>query len=384
MTPIDAFPPPSADSARLCEEWTGVLIRTLVSICLTAFSSYNNTTKEDSLERLRVIHVGTAGRGRYWVQGLRGCESFVKQVALVDVRPDLLEKAQEITGLSSTACFSDLGSALVQVAADAVVIVTPSAFHASLAHQALSAGKHVLLEKPFTNNYYDAWNIVARAQQQGLKVVVAQNYRYSPTERLIQKLLRDETYGQVGYLSLIHHRYRPDPRAFTMDEPMLWEMSCHHFDSILAFFGDRPVSRVAARSFNPPWSRYPGSAAVSAIIEIDGRIQVNYSGTFTSMSDHREYRFECAEGALVWDENGLRLTRPGGKEIIAIDVPAATQLDCVQIALDFHRYIVEDHEPETSGRRNLAVMELIQHCIDSSRHGTVIHAESSGSSLVAE
>lgn len=323
--------------------------------------------------RLRIIHVGTAGRGRYWVEGLRGCD-FVEQVALVDVRPDLLEQAQALTGLPPSSCFTDLAVALAQVVADAVVVVTPSPLHAFLAHQALGAGKHVLLEKPFTNNYYDARNIVTRADALGLRVVVAQNYRYTATERLIQQLLRDETYGTVGYLTLFHHRYRPDPRAFTMDEPMLWEMSCHHFDSILAFFGDRPVSRVVSRSFNPSWSRYPGPAAVSALIEIDGEIQVMYTGTFTSMNDHREYRFECDEGAIVWDEAGVRVIRPGGREVIPIIVPPATRPECVQIAADFRHYVVEGVEAETSGRRNLAVMRLIQECIDASRKGEVIRA----------
>lgn len=324
------------------------------------------------MQRLRVIHVGTAGRGRYWVQGLQECPDFIEQVALVDVRFDLLEQACVLTGVPMAACFTDLGSALASVEADAVIIATPSPLHSLLTYQALQAGKHVLIEKPFANNYVDACNMVKYAESRGLKVVVAQNYRYSSTERLIQRLLRDEMYGPPGYATMIHHRHRPEPRAFMMDETMLWEMSCHHFDSLLAFFGDRPVTRVTARSFNPVWSEYPGNAAVSALIEVDGRIQVTYFGTFTSMNDHREYRFECAEGALVWDARGLHLIRPGGREAVSIDVPPTLKTDCVQIAEEFCQYIHGGPEPEISGRRNLAVMELIHHSIESAHRGDVI------------
>ncbi len=320
-----------------------------------------------------MIHVGTGGRGQTWVETIHACKDEFEQVALVDIDHHFLQTARERSGLPQSACFSSLSEAMTEVDAEVVIVVTPSPLHAKFCHMALDAGKHVMVEKPFTNRWQDAVDLVRKAGDQALKLVVTHNYRYTPPERVIQRLIKEEIYGKPGYMTLIHHRYRPQVRSFTMDDPMIYEMSCHHFDSILAFFGDRAPSQIAAKGFNPSWSRYPGPAAASALIELEGGIQVCYLGTFTSMDNQREYRIECSEGAIAWDEEGIRAIRPGGQEIISIPVSKAEKLPETQIAEDFYRYVTEGVEPPISGRQNLKTMQLVCGAIEASRRGQIVH-----------
>lgn len=95
---------------------------------------------------IRTIHVGVGRRGR-WPLEVLTADSRFQPAALVDVSPELLAEAQALTGLDETVSFSQLEEALATVPADAVIICTPTKFHAPLARQAFQAGKHVLVEK---------------------------------------------------------------------------------------------------------------------------------------------------------------------------------------------------------------------------------------------
>lgn len=314
---------------------------------------------------LRTIHVGCGNRGTWPLRLVTGGQAF-RPVALVDIREVHLARAREITGLPAEACFSDLREAAGAVEADAVVVITPSRFHGQVIDLALELGKHVLVEKPFVLDLGQAKALVDRAERAGLCIVVAQNYRFRDTERTVRTLLAKQTYGEPGYATFIHHRYRPDPGSFTMDHAMLYEMSVHHFDSLLALF-DREAVRVASRSFSPPWSAYPGATVVSALIELEGNLVVNYMGSLTSQFDYLGVRIECAEGALAWgSKEGLRLLRPGSREKQYLELLKSDRTPEATVLHLFHRYITEGKEPEISGRKNLATLRLIDATVRSS------------------
>ena len=78
---------------------------------------------------------------------------------------------------------------------DAVVLIVPNQVHFPLAKDALSAGKHVFLEKPITNTYQDAVNLKAHAEMCGLKLIVGHNYRYTGYIRAIKEAL---SAGRIG------------------------------------------------------------------------------------------------------------------------------------------------------------------------------------------
>ena len=74
----------------------------------------------------------------------------------MDVVPEYLAAARELTGLPESACFTRLEEALEAVPSDAVVVASPVTLHAAQIMGGLRAGRHVLTEKCFTVGLADA------------------------------------------------------------------------------------------------------------------------------------------------------------------------------------------------------------------------------------
>ncbi len=80
---------------------------------------------------------------------------------------------------------------------DAVYVPTPAALHGFWTRRALEAGKHVLVEKPFTANADEAAEIAALAQRNGLVVMEAFHSRHHPMWNRLRAVLRSDAIGGV-------------------------------------------------------------------------------------------------------------------------------------------------------------------------------------------
>jgi predicted dehydrogenase len=78
---------------------------------------------------------------------------------------------------------------------DAVYNPLPNGLHAEWTLKALTAGKHVLCEKPFTSNAQEAEEVHEAAEQSGLVVMEAFHYRYHPLAQRLRDLV---TSGELG------------------------------------------------------------------------------------------------------------------------------------------------------------------------------------------
>ncbi|KAI0360213.1 NAD binding oxidoreductase [Trametes cingulata] len=80
---------------------------------------------------------------------------------------------------------------------DAVYISLPNGMHGTWARKALEAGKHVLLEKPFTSNADEARQLVKLAQEKNLVLVEAFHWQFHPAAHSVKAILDSGKYGQV-------------------------------------------------------------------------------------------------------------------------------------------------------------------------------------------
>ena len=87
---------------------------------------------------------------------------------------------------------------------DIVYIATPHPFHAEQAILALRAGKHVLVEKPFTLTAAEAAAVREVAEDQGLLAMEAMWTRYLPHMARIRELIADGTLGEVRAVTADH------------------------------------------------------------------------------------------------------------------------------------------------------------------------------------
>ncbi len=136
---------------------------------------------------LKLVQVGFGAWGRDWAARVRDTPE-VRVVGVADALPEAARAAGALYGLEPGRCFTALGDALTQTAAEAVLVTAGAAAHAPLARTALEAGKHVLVEKPFALTLGGAQALVEAAEAGGLTLMVSQNYRFSWRRGLCERL----------------------------------------------------------------------------------------------------------------------------------------------------------------------------------------------------
>ena len=92
-------------------------------------------------------------------------------------------------------------AAIEDPAVDAVVVAVPPRFHLELTLQALTAGKHVLVEKPAFPRIGDFETVQAARDQTGRVVLVGENDHYKPLVVCLRRLLHE---GAIGDLLMAH------------------------------------------------------------------------------------------------------------------------------------------------------------------------------------
>lgn len=133
--------------------------------------------------------------------------------------------------------------ALQQDDVELVIITTPNESHFTYAQQALQAGKHVVLEKPFTITSADAARLVQTAKETGKLLSPFHNRRYVADFRTMQQLLQQALLGEVHTFEGHFDRYRPEPKPAAWREEsrpgsgILYDLGPHLIDQALCLFG---------------------------------------------------------------------------------------------------------------------------------------------------
>jgi predicted dehydrogenase len=143
------------------------------------------------------IKVAVVGLGRSgWdihVNRMRGDERF-QITAVTDFLPERREEAQAEFGC---AAFSDHMSLLKSADAELVVVASYSLTHAPIATEALSSGRHVLVEKPIAMNTAQVDRMAAARDESGKKLFVFFNYRYTKDFRHLKEVMASGLIGDV-------------------------------------------------------------------------------------------------------------------------------------------------------------------------------------------
>ena len=134
-------------------------------------------------------------------------------VAASDPHPERL--AELSAGLGGLRTYVDNAALLADPELDAVFIATPNAFHAPLARQALAAGKHVIIEKPFATNAVEAASVVEQAERAGKLLSVGMNQRFRPESQRVAQLVRQGALGHVYHAKAFWFRRAGIPKLGT-------------------------------------------------------------------------------------------------------------------------------------------------------------------------
>jgi predicted dehydrogenase len=104
---------------------------------------------------------------------------------------------------------------------DVIYVSTPHPFHHENALQALNAGKHVLVEKPFAMNAAQTREVVELAEKEGLVVLEAMWTRYLPHMVRIREILHAKKLGEIRTLIVDHLQDLPKDPKHRINDPAL-------------------------------------------------------------------------------------------------------------------------------------------------------------------
>jgi predicted dehydrogenase len=183
---------------------------------------------------------------------------------------------------------------------DLVYVATPHPFHYPNTRLALEAGKHVLVEKPFTLNALQAQRLVTYAAERGLLVLEAMWTRWLPHMVRLREIVAAGTIGEPRSMSADHTQRLPDDPAHRLNAlelggGALLDLGVYPVSFASELFG-APQSIQAVATFKETGAdaqvatmfRYPGgqiattySASVTAgpnvavVLGSQGRIEVD-------------------------------------------------------------------------------------------------------------
>jgi predicted dehydrogenase len=188
-----------------------------------------------------MLKLGVVGYG-YW--GPNVVRNFSLQpdchvAAICDKNPAAL--AHVLKRHPSTQAIADLDELMESPKIDAVAIVTPVSTHYALAKQALLQGKHVFVEKPFTETSAQAEELIELADRKNLQIMVDHTFLFTGAVRKIKQLVDSNVLGPLYY----YDSTRVNLGLFQHDVNVIWDLGPHDVSIVDYLIGLDPELVVA-------------------------------------------------------------------------------------------------------------------------------------------
>jgi predicted dehydrogenase len=186
------------------------------------------------------IGVGLIG---YGMAGRVFHAPLIRATAGLELKTIVTSREVEVAALDpAIACVERVEDLLADPAIDLVVIATPSATHAALAADALRAGKHVVVDKPFALSLAEARDLAALAQNVDRRLAVFHNRRFDSDFLSIKTAIENGAIGRVTHFESHFDRFRPEVRDRWREDGSagsgVWfDLGPHLVDQALALFG---------------------------------------------------------------------------------------------------------------------------------------------------
>ncbi|MBL8132006.1 MAG: Gfo/Idh/MocA family oxidoreductase [Anaerolineae bacterium] len=330
---------------------------------------------------MRLILAGLGVRGRHWAEVINRSPR-AEIVAYVDPNPTARDIAAAKYGMRPG--FDSLEEALAALDdVDGLVLANPPIGREAQVRAAVERRLPMLIEKPLALTVEEAAQLVSIAEGTGVPLMVGLNFRYLGVTRATLELFAGGAVGVPSFGRFTYERYRdgnrPDLNKYplTMDQPMLWEQSIHHFDLMRYVYQSEPVS-IMARTWNPPWSMYASDANVAALFTFANGMVVNYQGTWQSgwSEPQFEWRTDCTGGVVSQRHQfgELFYARHEQAMLTPVSLPVHEQwITETEGLLDAYLNTMLDGAPlECSGRDHLHSLAMVQACAVSSRENRCV------------
>jgi predicted dehydrogenase len=330
-----------------------------------------------------MIGIGIIGYG-YWGPNL--VRNFTqtdgaKVVSVCDQRS--ARRAQVEAHYPAIKAVADVSEMLANPAIDAVAIATPVFSHFDLAMQALKAGKHVFVEKPFTTTSEQAVRLIEEAEKRQLVLMVDHTFLYTSAVRKIKDLIDQGSLGQLYYYDSV----RVNLGIFQHDVNVLWDLAVHDL-SIMDFVLGRAPTMIAATGI----ASVPGQPESLAYLTcfFEDNLIAHFHVNWLAPVKIRRTLIGGSEKMITWDDMELSeklkifdkgITLNNGPEgVYQLQVgyragdmwaPHLPNVEALQVeAQHFLECIEHNRQPISDGHAGLRVVRILEAASQSmAQHG---------------
>ena len=177
-------------------------------------------------------NIAVVGCGHWGKNLVRNFADLGGLAAVCDPNTELAQKYAEYYAVNNL-LFSDI---INNASIEGVVLAVPAPIHASLACEAMTAGKHVYVEKPLAMNQVEARKMIDTSKGKNVQLMVGHLLQYHPVFIAVSELVES---GELGGLSYIYSN-RLSFGKVRSEEDVIWSFAPHDISMILSLTGQEP------------------------------------------------------------------------------------------------------------------------------------------------
>ncbi len=258
-----------------------------------------------------LIGVAVVGCGYWGMNYVRVFDELpdARLLSVCDQRPERLNGVgRRLRDVHLTTSFED---AIHQEGVDVAIICTEASTHYPLVRACLSAGKHVLVEKPITTSVYQAEELASMAEASPLVLMVGHTFIYNAGIRKLKELIQ-QTAHRIYYL----HACRTNLGPIRGDVNALWDLATHDIAIFNHLLEDVPqwVSAIGIKVLQN-CREDVGFLSLGYRDGIVGHIHVSWADP----NKVREVAVICSDKRIVFNDlNGVEQVRVFEKGVRAV------------------------------------------------------------------
>lgn len=319
--------------------------------------------------KLRLCVIGCGGFARTFAESLKGARDQVDLYFASRDHSRANAYSDEFGGLGAFGAYED---AAASSDVDALYICTPHDLHLEHSLLATEAKKHILLEKPIARTVDEAQSIISAADNAGVKLMVAENYRFLATVVEAKKLIDAGTVGRVRLIQL-QEEYPFYPNSWRNDQErngggVMIDGGIHKA-SVLAYLSGRPNQVYAVRvpPGNPDFDVEDGMVITTSSAQ--GAVGIINHTWSIGKSTERPWVSVTGTLANLYFEMGrpwLKIDHWDTQETMNLE---ADHRGIPAMVAEFARCISEETEPSMAGGEGLQDLALVLKAYESAESG---------------
>lgn len=194
---------------------------------------------------MKQVNIGLAGYGSggriYNAPIIKSIEGFSVQQILTSNPENIRWAKKDFPQATVVSNYEDM---LKDPEIELVIVLLPNFLHYEFAKKALQAGKHVVVEKPFTTSYKEAEELIELARTKDLILSVNHNRRWDSDIRTVKKIISEGLLGRLVEYEAHFDRFRNNIKDSWKEKPelpgsgILYDLGSHLIDQALSTFGN--------------------------------------------------------------------------------------------------------------------------------------------------